>query len=250
MTITRSRIGWTDYSGGDANYVLGCTKISDGCKHCYYFELGKQYRRDYSIIEFSMEKLHRLVHTSFNLDHPCTGPNPLVFVCDMSELFHKKVPGDFILQAINMLGDRPDVTWQILTKRIERAAWILSGVKLPVNIWIGVTCENQITIDERLPYLEQVDAAIRFISVEPMLGPVDLPQLVNVDWVICRAESGPHRRAFSQDWASSIWTQCKQRGIPFFYKQGSARLPGMDDQLQGQWIKEFPLVITQQPALF
>lgn len=208
------------------------------------------------------------------------GPHsrPMAFVCDTGDLFHEEVPDAIIWEALYVMSLRADVTWQMLTKRIERAREMLKGgQRLPANIWLGVTCENQARADERIPILLDTPATVRFVSVEPMLGAVDLSRYLRLlcgvhycqncgeclycygedrcyessdgkhayppflSWVICGGESGPQRRPFEMAWALDLYEQCQAARVPFFFKQGSALRPGQGDELPGVGrVQEWP----------
>ena len=168
----------------------------------------------------------------------------MVFVVDMGDLFHHRVHDDFILRAFDVMADRSDIDFQVLTKRPERMASLIRSV--PEHIWIGTTCENQQIADQRIPHLQSINASVRFLSVEPMLGPVTL-DLVGIGWVICGGESGGKRRPFQKEWAIDLWRQCKAAGVPFFFKQGSHLYPGRDDLLDGESVKEWPISVGPLP---
>lgn len=261
----RSSIAWTDYSGGDANFVCGCTPVSEGCRACYAKAIYERFGRDFSNVQADEDKLGRLESwipkppwKRMDSTRPWIG-RPMCFVCDTGDLFHPDVPNDFIASALDVMASRDDVDWQVLTKRPERfhdVLWFMDDCWLgdsaynvtrevigpPPNIWLGVSVENQARADERIPLLLQVPAAVRFLSVEPMLEPIDLnPWLPKLDWVICGGESGPRRRAFDVTWALHLEAQCRGAGIPFLYKQGSALKPGQDNELPGRGIvQEWP----------
>jgi protein gp37 len=180
----------------------------------------------------------------------------MCFVCDTGDLFHDAVPDWFVLDTLTVMAMRDGVVWQVLTKRPARMralvqAWTrgvrgtipawLPNEPLPGHIWLGVTAENQQRADERIPLLLDTPAAVRFVSVEPMLGPVDLwwmeacrrcnpthyePAVTHLDWVICGAESGPNRRPFDVAWAQDLYEQCKDACVPYFGKQDSGLKPG------------------------
>lgn len=260
--MKRSNITWTDWSGGDANFVIrgrtaGDCEVSPGCAHCY---AGAILRRNGQTPEHTTvypDKLARLARwqpveagTPYRRG---AGSRPLVFVCDMGDLFHDAVPGGFIRDALDMMEQRADVDWQVLTKRPESMAEIARKRKdWPVNVWAGVTVENQRTADERIPLLLQVPSRVRFLSMEPLLGAEDIrPYLPNleiggaefepwINWVIVGGESGPKRRPFSLDWARDLRDQCHAAGVAFFFKQGSGLRPGTGDVLDGQTYKQFP----------
>ncbi len=246
----RSAIAWTDYSGGDANFVTGCTPVSEGCRNCYAKVIYERFGRDFGNVQVSFEALDRLARWKpkppwKRMDSTrAYTERPMCFVCDTGDLFHDDVPAVFIEQAMDMMRGRSDVDWQVLTKRPLRMLqwWKQSPGYLPDNIWLGVSVENQARAEERVPLLLELPATVRVLSVEPMLGPVDLNQwLPWLDWVICGGESGPRRREFDVTWALHLEWQCRGAGIPFFYKQGSALKPGQHAELPGYGVvQEWP----------
>lgn len=247
--VSRSSIAWTDYGGGDANFVLrgkrlGDCECSPGCANCYARGLrNRNPKAAPDQTTYDLSKLRRLARSRFEPgDEPYRrglGSRPMCFVCDMGDIAHPNVPDDVITQALDMLGSRPDVDWQVLTKRAGRMAGLLDGSELPPNVWYGVTVENQRAADERLPLLRRVSAVVRFVSVEPMLGPVRL-DLAGVHWVIIGGESGPKRRPFDKAWAGDLVAQCRAAGVAVLFKQGSAPEPGRDDLLDGRRVREWP----------
>jgi protein gp37 len=287
--VKESTIGWTDYSGGALNVVSGCTSVSEGCANCYARAIYERFGLDHSKVRTHPDRLARLAMMRFgrpiqdaqgNVEHVSLkheGHKPMAFLCDTGDLFHEGVPASFIVDTFLMMADRDDVTWQVLTKRPGRMRSIvervLGGTDPLPNVWLGVTAENQRTADERIPLLLDTPAAVRFVSVEPMLGPVDLRHhlwqwrgeryLVSHDmamdagdmrmegmvldcgpqgewepdgrlsWVICGAESGPQRRPFEVAWAVDLYEQCKAAGVPYFSKQDSGLRPGVPLVLPG-----------------
>jgi len=276
-----SKIGWTDYSGGMLNFVVGCTPVSRGCAYCYARTIYGRHDKDSPIVQCHEDKLERLLERDFPIDsrkHP--GHPPMAFVCDTGDLFHEDVPTEFITHAFEVMAARQDVTWQILTKRPQRVADALYGSSylgggdyLP-SVWLGVSVEDQVTADKRIPLLLETPAAVRFVSVGPMLEPVDLSKWLGpvcgetfceqcgdclacygedpcvnggehvcppfLDWVICGGESGPIRRPFDVAWAVDLYGQCKEAGVPFFGKQDSGLYPGKPLLIDGREIKEWP----------
>lgn len=228
----KSKIAWTDYSSGDANFTWGCTPTSAGCAHCYAAALAQRWGRDFSKVEVDEDKLARLRRwrpTEILYKRGLASTRPMVFVCDLSDLFHPDVPDLFIMAALETLAYRKDVDWQVLTKRIDRAALWADMFEHAPNIWLGTTVENQRMADERLPILSSIPAAVRWVSAEPLLERVDLlPWLAKgaLSWVVCGAESGPRRRPFDPLWAEFMWIQCESGGVPFFGKQDSGLRPG------------------------
>jgi len=249
MTVSRSSIGWTDFSGGDLNFVLrgkkrGDCECSVGCEHCYAYGLRNRNRRQAAdVTTYDAGKLTRLGRARFPVDDRRRGPGsrPMCFVVDMGDLFHPRVPDDFVMQALATMTARCDVDWQVLTKRPARLAALWGDVvPWPSHVWVGVTCETQATARERLPYLREVPATVRYVSAEPLLEPMTL-DLTGISWVICGGESGPGRRPFDKAWARDLGGQCAKAGIPFFYKQGTALRPGRDCILDGEEVKQWPM---------
>ncbi len=259
-----SKIGWTDYSGGNLNFISGCTPVSAGCKNCYARAIYERFGKDHSKVEVHPDKLDKLLRMRFPEYSPKRGypHKPMAFVCDMGDLFHEDVPDAFILEAMDVMSQRNDVIWQVLTKRAGRMSalsnrWCAEvGGPFPGHIWFGVTAEDQASADKRIWPLLQTPAAKRFVSVEPCLEAVDLspympwqeqvtvgwgPNVVGadieyhegIDWVVVGAESGPNRRLFDVAWAVDLYEQCRAAGVAFFYKQGSALAPGQDAVLPG-----------------
>lgn len=268
-----SPIGWCDYSGGDLNFVTGCTPISEGCAHCYARVIYDRYGRDFSQVTFHEDKLRRLRTKRFPQYSPKRGAphRPMAFVCDTGDLFHESLWFDGIMWAFDVFAQHQDVIWQVLTKRPERMLqealrWCEGNnvETLPANVWLGVTAENQERADERIPILLDTPAAVRFVSIEPMLGPVDLCEVLmpdgdhlgrglhnwgsdsGIDWVVAGAESGPKRRPFDVQWAVDLYEQCREGGVKFFGKQDSGLYPGEPLVLPGYGVvQEWPGEGTQ-----
>jgi protein gp37 len=289
-----SKIQWTDATW---NPVTGCTRVSEGCTHCYaerdsarWSDAGsKKYsgvarRTDSGPRWTGKVRLHPEV-----LAEPFRYKKPKrIFVCSMSDLFHPDVPFEFIDQVFAVMALCPQHTFQVLTKRPERMAqytdaevmWSadciheevkeLTGESYVVgewpmpNVWLGTSCEDQATADQRIPHLLQCPAAVRFLSLEPLLGPIDLtPQLLmqhaqtvrrvqrgqmpwdapaeqhpSIHWVIVGGESGPGARPMHPDWARSIRDQCQAAGVPFFFKQWGEYEPGCAYYTEADRIRE------------
>lgn len=255
----RSAISWTDYSGGDANFVTGCTPVSEGCRNCYARAIYERFGRDFGTVnggDGAFPKFSRLLNWNLKRDalRRGDGSRPMVFVCDTGDILHEDVSRSVLFTAFEIMDRRDDIDWQVLTKRADRLPLAVEAYRfwhggegelaLPPNIWLGVSVENQARADERIPLLLEVPAAVRFVSVEPMLEPVELsPWLHELDWVICGAESGPNRRPFDVQWALDLYRQCREAGVAFFYKQGSALRPGCNAHLPGYGVvQEWPRV--------
>lgn len=297
-----SRIEWTDATWSPAT---GCAPISEGCQNCYARRMANRLR---GRCGYPKENPFKVTLHPERLDEPLKWRKPRkVFVCSMSDLFHPDVPFDYITQVFDVMcswrwpnkeaeriGDEslledPGHTYMVLTKRPERVQdwlqWLFEywPGDSPVNvnlsaeghfgrhIWLGVTAENQRRADERIPILLQIPAAVRFVSIEPMLGPVDLTKInqgsdswinaltgdwigyhhyggawtVNnsyprLDWVICGSESGPNRRPAKIEWIRDLRDQCKAAGIPFFLKQMEVdgkvvKMPELDGKIWAQF---------------
>ncbi len=246
--MKRSGISWCDYSGGNLNFVLGCTAISEGCTNCYARSLYERFGKDFSKVVMHPEKLGRLAAMFWSREESVRGPEarPLLFVCDMSDLFHEAVSRQFILNTLDIMASMSHVDFLLLTKRAVRMSGILNdwtiqaNESLPSNIWPGVTAENSDRFFERWGWPSQVEAnGVQWVSVEPMLGPIDLGD-ARPDWVVCGAESGPNRRPFDKAWALDLKAQCDEHGIAYFFKQSSGLYPGTDPTLEGREWKAWP----------
>lgn len=224
-----TKIEWADKVW---NPVTGCTKVSDGCRNCYAERMAERFWKDR---QFSDVQCH-----ADRLKQPLSWKKPArVFVNSMSDLFHLDVDKDFIGDVFRNMEKTPQHTFIILTKRPkEMLYWfnLMNAERYLPNVWLGVSVENQQTADERIPLLLKTPAAVRFVSCEPLLGPVDLsnnhPEYLwgqdsrdgetdqdPLDWVICGGESGPNARPMHPDWARSLRDQCQAAGVPFFFKQ-------------------------------
>jgi protein gp37 len=227
-----SAIEWTEATW---NPVTGCDRVSEGCDHCYAQTLAKRlraagnprYQRD-GDPRTSGPGFGLTLHWDV-LERPLGWKRPRrIFVNSMSDLFHPKVPVDFISRAFDVMGKADHHTFQILTKRPGRMASVLRRLRVPPlpNAWLGTSVENQKWADVRIPMLLDTPAAVRFLSCEPLLGPLDLTgYLGDVDWVIVGGESGPHARRMEPEWARSIRDQCASAGVAHFFKQWGGRTP-------------------------
>lgn len=209
----RSNIEWTDSTW---NPVTGCSKVSSGCANCYAFRMAKRlkamgnprYKNEFDVT------LHEDL-----LEEPFKWKKPrLIFVNSMSDLFHEEVALDFICKVFDTMNDTPHHTYQILTKRSERLRELSSELEWSHNIWQGVSVENAST-EYRISNLRYVPARIRFISFEPLIGPLNYLDLKEIHWVIVGGESGPGARPMEVQWVRDIRDTCLKQDVPFFFKQ-------------------------------
>jgi len=214
-----SAIEWTDATW---NPVTGCTKVSPGCQHCYAERLAERLQamgnRRYTN-GFSLT-----LHPD-QIDLPLRWRQPRqIFVNSMSDLFHEAVPDDYIRRVFDMMVKARWHVFQVLTKRSRRLVELARHLPWPSNVWQGVSVENARYVS-RVNDLVKVPAEVRFLSVEPLLGPIaDLP-LKGIHWVIVGGESGPGHRPIQPEWVRAIRDQCGSAGVPFFFKQWGGRTP-------------------------
>lgn len=208
-----SQIEWTDATW---NPVTGCTKISDGCKHCYAERMANRLR---AMGQPRYRNGFKVTLQPDALEAPLSWTTPrFVFVNSMSDLFHEEVPLAYIQKVFDVMQRADWHVFQILTKRAERLAQLAPLLEWPANIWMGVSVESA-KYTSRIRHLSTVPASIRFLSVEPLLGPIpDLP-LKRIDWVILGGESGPGARRMESAWAEEIRDRCLAAKVPFFFKQ-------------------------------
>lgn len=211
--MSQSSIEWTEQTW---NPVTGCTKISPGCKFCYAERMAK--RLKYMGVENYANGFKITLHPHM-LDRPLKWKKPsIIFVNSMSDLFHTEIPDDYIISVFKTMNEASWHTFQVLTKRPERVAEISKKLKWTHNIWMGTSVENM-KYKDRIKYLARVRAKIRFLSLEPLLGPLPNLNLKKIHWVIVGGESGPKARPMKAEWVRDIHTQCKSAKVPFFFKQ-------------------------------
>ena len=232
---TRSNIEWTEMTW---NPVTGCTKISQGCKHCYAERMAKRLK---AMGSGRYENGFRVTLHPDSLDAPRRWRQPrVVFVNSMSDLFHEDVPLAYIERVFVTMRDCPRHTFQVLTKRSERLAELAPHLPWPSNVWMGVSVEDARVI-HRIDDLRHVPAAVRFLSLEPLIGPLESLPLEGIHWVIVGGESGPRARPLRSAWVESIFRQCRAAGVPFFFKQwGGVRKDLTGRQLNGRTYDELP----------
>jgi len=245
-----TKIEWTDETW---NPVTGCTKVSPGCAHCYAERIAHRFGAK----PYLPGKAEIVLHPE-RLEMPLRWKKPrMIFVNSMSDLFHEDVPDEFLADVLNIMSVAEWHVFQVLTKRPERMQRVLSilaanstALGVPFwprpNIWLGASVENQRMADARIPLLLETPAVVRFVSCEPLLGPIDLSTDLlwgrddGIDWVIVGAESGPKARPMDEDWVRSIRDQCIEAGVPLFYKQRIERgrkvsMPALDGQVWAQY---------------
>lgn len=214
---TQSGIEWTEATW---NPVTGCTKVSPGCKHCYAERMANRLQ---AMGQRNYAKGFRLALQPQMLERPLQWKRPqTIFVNSMSDLFHPEVPLGFIREVFAVMERASWHRFQVLTKRAERLAELASVLKWPPHVWIGVSVESD-CYTSRIDCLREVPASIRFLSLEPLLGPLPDLDLRGIRWVIVGGESGPHARPMNLEWAVDIRDQCLRAGVPFFFKQWGGR---------------------------
>ena len=208
----RSTIEWTEATW---NPVTGCTKVSPGCAHCYAETFAERFR---GVAGHPYERGFDLQLRLERLGQPLIWTQPrLIFVNSMSDLFHEDVPDEFIKAAFRVMRRASWHTFQILTKRSRRMAEIAPHLNWPDNVWMGASIENQ-RWTSRVDDLRKVSTKVRFLSCEPLLGPLRL-DLRGIDWVIVGGESGARARPMNPEWVRAVRQQCETAGVAFFFKQ-------------------------------
>jgi len=240
---TQSNIEWTEMTW---NPVTGCTKISQGCKNCYaermakrLLAMGSDRYRD----GFALTLHHDLI------DAPRRWRAPrVIFVNSMSDLFHPDIPTEYIGRVFRTMEETPQHTYQVLTKRSERLAAIADQLPWPKNVWMGVSVENS-QVAHRIEDLRTVPATVRFLSCEPLIGPLHELSLAGINWVIVGGESGPRARLMRKEWALSLLRQCRAAKVPFFFKQwGGTRKDLTGRSLNGRLYNEMPATTKVRAA--
>ena len=235
---TTTTIEWTEMTW---NPVTGCTKVSQGCKHCYAERMARRleamgsdrYRNGFQVT----------LHPDL-LDVPRRWRQPrLVFVNSMSDLFHDDIPLAYIQRVFATMRDCSHHTFQVLTKRSERLAEFAPYLAWPRNVWMGVSVEDAHVL-HRIQDLQGVPAAVRFLSLEPLIGPLDALPLEGIHWAIVGGESGPKARPMHKEWVTSIFRQCRAARVPFFFKQwGGVRKDLTGREFNGRKYNEMPATL-------
>ena len=245
----KTGISWTDATW---NPTTGCTHLSAGCDNCYADRMANRLQK--MGVKKYEKGLDLMLHPEV-LDQPLRWQRPrMIFVDSMSDLFHSDVPSDFIFQVFEAMKKAHWHTYQILTKRPGRAVswlrdmWLAAGKPVLPNVWLGTSVEGSRVkwcIDE----LRKMPAAVRFLSIEPLIGPVGRLDLTCIYWVIAGGESGPNFRLLNLDWAREVRDQCVAQDVPFYFKQVGGITPGSGGHLlDGRQWKQFPAPVAKNEA--
>lgn len=241
---TDSHIEWTDTTW---NPITGCTKISQGCKHCYAERLA------YRLQAMGLDRYCNGFDVTLQeaaLRDPFAWKKPRkVFVNSMSDLFHELVPLDYIKRVFGVMSEVPRHTFQILTKRSCRLRDVADQLPWPANVWMGVSVESEDVLG-RVADLGSVPARVRFLSLEPLLGPLPTLNLDRIDWVIVGGESGPGARPMETAWVEQILHKCESARVPFFFKQwGGVRKIRTGRLLHGKTYDQYPVSAAARAAV-
>ena len=237
----QSSIEWTEMTW---NPVTGCTKISEGCKHCYAESFTRRLKA--MGVKKYEDGFNIRIHPD-SLQEPYTWKKPkVVFVNSMSDLFHEKVPVEFIQQVFQVMKDNPQHVFQVLTKRADVLLYYDKEGLLnwTHNIWMGVSVENDWN-KNRIDLLSQTGARTKFLSCEPLIGPIGKMNLEKIDWVIVGGESGLKARPMKKEWVVDIKTQCIEKNVAFFFKQwGGKNKKKAGRLLEGKIWDEMPEILS------
>lgn len=241
----RSSIEWTEATW---NPTTGCDRVSAGCDNCYALALAKRLKA-MGADKYQTDGDPRTSGPGFGvalhestLRQPYRWRNPrVVFVNSMSDLFHARVPLTFVQRVFEVIADTPQHTYQVLTKRSARLRKLADRLDWPPNLWMGVSVEDDTQLS-RIDDLRSVPASVRFLSCEPLLGPLPNLNLDGIGWVITGGESGPNARELDRDWVRDIRDSCQLSGVPFFHKQWGGRTPKAGGrELDGRLWDEMPI---------
>jgi protein gp37 len=236
-----SRIEWTSASW---NAVTGCDQVSPGCAHCYAKTFAERFR---GVPGHPYEQGFDLRLWPKRLELPLRWRKPkLVFVNSMSDLFHERVPDEYVAAVFDVMERAEQHVFQVLMKRHERLAEIAPKLPWPENVWMGVSIENRRFV-HRADYLRHVPAAVRFVSAEPLLGSLEGLDLTDIHWLIAGGESGPRHRRVDADWVRELRDHCTAEGVAFFLKQWGGRTPKSGGrELDGRTWDEMPTVLARE----
>ncbi|HEX2786779.1 MAG TPA: phage Gp37/Gp68 family protein [Ignavibacteria bacterium] len=238
--MAKSSIEWTQMTW---NPTTGCSKLSAGCKNCYAEIMSKRLQL-MGVEKYSAGfKKVRIHPESLNIPKSWKKPK-MIFVNSMSDLFQKDVPLDFIQKVFDVMNECPQHVFQVLTKRSERLLELNKFLNWSPNIWMGVSVEDE-KVEFRIDDLRKTDAKIKFLSLEPLLGPLDNLNLKKINWVIVGGESGFKARPIEEDWVTSIKQQCYLNHVPFFFKQwGGFHKKKNGRLLKGKTYNQMPIKLV------
>lgn len=236
--MSRTKIEWTESTW---NPTTGCTKISTGCKNCYAEKMSKRLQ-SMGVAKYK-DGFNLSIHPEV-LNEPYKWKTPkTIFVNSMSDLFHEDISFDFIQKVFKVMADNSQHTFQVLTKRADIMSEYSPHLVWSKNIWMGVTVENADYIS-RVDLLRNTNAIVKFLSIEPLLGPIVDLNLQNIDWIIVGGESGPKARPLEKEWIVSIKDICESQKVPFFFKQwGGFHKKRNGRVLEGKTWDEMPLKV-------
>jgi protein gp37 len=239
----RSAIEWTEATW---NPVTGCHEVSPGCAHCYAKTFAERWR---GVPGHPYEQGFDLRIWPERMEQPLKWKRPrVIFVNSMSDLFHEGIPDQYIAEVFDVMSRAERHTFQVLTKRHDRLAELAPSLPWPSNVWMGVTIENRRFV-HRADYLRSVPAAVRFISAEPLLGPLQGLNLDGIDWLIAGGESGPRHRRIDETWACDLRDRCNHERVAFFFKQWGGTRPKTGGRLlDGRTWDEMPTARELQIA--
>lgn len=243
--MAESSIEWTEMTW---NPTTGCDKVSAGCKYCYAEVMAKR------LTAMGVDKYKNGFKLAMHPDAlrvPYTWKSPKrVFVNSMSDLFHKDIPLDFVQSVFEVMNDCSQHTFQVLTKRGEVLKKYNPFVEWTKNIWMGVSVEDERVVD-RIDDLRETDAKVKFLSLEPLIGPLHNLNLEGIDWVIVGGESGFKARPMQEDWVQDILRQCKEQNVAFFFKQwGGKNKKKTGRMLNGQTYSEYPIIEDKNELVY
>ena len=235
----KSAIEWTESTW---NPVTGCSKVSPGCKHCYAERMAKRLK---AMGQPNYVNGFKLAMHQHSLRLPLSWKKPqMIFVNSMSDLFHEGVSVDFVIDVFDVMRKAGWHKFQLLTKRSERLLELNSILKWEPNIWMGVSVEDN-NYQHRIDDLRKTDAEVKFLSIEPLLGPLNNLDLSEIDWVVVGGESGPGARPMDPLWVTDIRDQCLSARVPFFFKQwGGVNKKKAGRELDGRIWDEMPLAAS------
>jgi protein gp37 len=235
--MAESSIEWTEMTW---NPTTGCTKVTAGCKFCYAEVMAKRLQA-MGVDKYTSGFRLAIHEDALAIPYSWRG-SKMVFVNSMSDLFHKDVPLSFIRKVFKVMNENPRHTFQILTKRADLLLQYSSELNWTPNIWMGVSIEDERVLD-RVDYLIQTDAYIKFLSCEPLIGPLPSLNLTGIDWVIVGGESGRKPRPMVEDWVLDIQEKCHDANIAFFFKQwGGTNKKKTGRTLKGKIYSEMPVL--------